>query len=81
MKQDPRKLTDFFGLTGTYSTVHIDPPWRFLEPNWETGARASGRRRYETMSFQEIGDLTVSKYVADKAHLYMWCPNALLLAV
>jgi N6-adenosine-specific RNA methylase IME4 len=35
-------------------------------------------RRYETMSFEEIKKLPVEKISADKSHLYLWVPNALL---
>ncbi len=34
--------------------------------------------RYKTMRIEEICALPISKITADKAHLYLWCPNALL---
>src|SRR5436305_12050812 len=34
--------------------------------------------RYTTLTFLEIGDLPVDKISAGRAHLYLWCPNALL---
>ena len=34
--------------------------------------------RYETMSVDEICALPISKIAAEKSHLYLWCPNALL---
>src|SRR5207244_1565278 len=33
---------------------------------------------YGTMHLDEILALPVAEIVADKAHLYLWCPNALL---
>jgi N6-adenosine-specific RNA methylase IME4 len=30
------------------------------------------------MSFEEIGALPVREISAEKSHLYLWCPNALL---
>ena len=72
-------LTDFVGLTGTFSTILIDPPWRFLNRTGKVAPEHRRLHRYKTMSFQEIADLPVTKYARDKAHLYMWCPNALLL--
>jgi N6-adenosine-specific RNA methylase IME4 len=36
-------------------------------------------RRYKTMSMEEIAGLPVGCCAAEKSHLYMWCPNALLL--
>ena len=35
-------------------------------------------RRYKTMSLDEIKALPVAKYANQPAHLYLWCPNALL---
>lgn len=72
-------LTDFPGLSGTYSTILIDPPWRFLNRTGKVAPEHRRLHRYETMSFEEIGNLPVAKHAKDKAHLYMWCPNALLL--
>ncbi len=72
-------LTEFPGLSGTYSTILIDPPWRFLNRTGKVAPEHRRLHRYETMSFEEIGNLPVAKHAKDKAHLYMWCPNALLL--
>jgi N6-adenosine-specific RNA methylase IME4 len=35
-------------------------------------------RRYATMSIEEICDLSIRRYAAEKSHLYLWVPNALL---
>ena len=35
-------------------------------------------RRYETMDVNEIKSLPVAAVAAEKAHLYLWVPNALL---
>jgi N6-adenosine-specific RNA methylase IME4 len=72
-------LTEFPGLSGTFSTILIDPPWRFLNRTGKVAPEHRRLHRYETMSFEEIGSLPVAKHAKDKAHLYMWCPNALLL--
>lgn len=66
------------GLTGTYSTILADPPWRFQN---RTGKMAPEHRRlarYETMSIDEICDMPVPTHAADPSHLYLWVPNALL---
>lgn len=34
--------------------------------------------RYETMELEDIMALPVSEVVAEKSHLYLWVPNALL---
>jgi N6-adenosine-specific RNA methylase IME4 len=77
------KVTDeergqFPGLIGTYSTILIDPPWRFLNRTGKVAPEHRRLHRYKTMSFEEIGKLPVGKHANEKAHLYMWSPNALL---
>src|SRR4051794_39594223 len=61
-----------------FATVLADPPWRFVN---RTGKMAPEHRRlsrYETMNFEDIADLPVDHIVAEKSHLYLWVPNALL---
>jgi N6-adenosine-specific RNA methylase IME4 len=61
-----------------FSTVLADPPWRFTN---RTGKMAPEHRRlsrYNTMTVGEITALPVSQIAASVAHLYLWCPNALL---
>ncbi len=78
MKPTAQSPSEFPGLTGTFSTILIDPPWRFLNRTGKVAPEHRRLHRYETMSFDEIGSLPVAKHANDKAHLYMWCPNALL---
>jgi N6-adenosine-specific RNA methylase IME4 len=78
VKPTAQSLTDFQGLSGTFSTILIDPPWRFINRTGKVAPEHRRLHRYETMSFEEIGKLPVAKHANDKAHLYMWCPNALL---
>ncbi len=79
VKTTAPRLTEFPGLSGTFSTILIDPPWRFINRTGKVAPEHRRLHRYETMSFEEIGNLPVAKYAKEKAHLYMWCPNALLL--
>jgi N6-adenosine-specific RNA methylase IME4 len=72
-------VTEFEGLTGTFSTILIDPPWRFKNRTGKVAPEHRRLRRYETMDAGEIMTLPVPKYAAEKSHLYLWCPNALLL--
>ena len=61
-----------------FATILADPPWRFIN---RTGKMAPEHRRlsrYGTMTFEEIMTLPVGKLVSPTAHLYLWCPNALL---
>ena len=79
VKPTPQPVTEFSGLSGTFSTILIDPPWRFLNRTGKVAPEHRRLHRYETMSFEEIGNLPLPKYAREKSHLYMWCPNALLL--
>jgi N6-adenosine-specific RNA methylase IME4 len=65
-------------VRGKFRTILADPPWRFQN---RTGKMAPEHRRlmrYPTMTIQEIKELPVSMFAADKSHLYLWVPNALL---
>jgi N6-adenosine-specific RNA methylase IME4 len=61
-----------------FATVLADPPWRFHNKTGKMAPEHKRLTRYATMSMEEIGDLPVSKVIADTAHLYLWVPNALL---
>ena len=67
------------GLSGTFRTILIDPPWRFQNRTGKMAPEHRRLRRYSTMSFAEIADLPVGRYAKKPSHLYLWCPNALLL--
>jgi N6-adenosine-specific RNA methylase IME4 len=66
------------GLTGKYATILIDPPWRFTNRTGKVAPEHRRLHRYRTMSAEEIAALPVSQHAAEKSHLYLWCPNALL---
>jgi N6-adenosine-specific RNA methylase IME4 len=66
------------GLSGTFSTILVDPPWRFQNRTGKMAPEHRRLRRYRTMDVAEIRALPVSCYARDKSHLYLWCPNALL---
>jgi N6-adenosine-specific RNA methylase IME4 len=60
------------------STILADPPWQFQN---KTGKIAPGHHRlnrYPTMKSEDIAALPIERIVRDTAHLYLWCPNALL---
>jgi N6-adenosine-specific RNA methylase IME4 len=71
-------MLDFTGLTGQYSSILIDPPWRFQNRTGKVAPEHRRLRRYPTLSFDEIEHLPIAKCASEKAHLYLWCPNALL---
>lgn len=72
--------TNLPGLDGRFSTILIDPPWRFKNRTGKMAPEHRRLRRYETMSFDEIAALPVGEHALDPSHLYLWCPNALLEA-
>jgi N6-adenosine-specific RNA methylase IME4 len=71
-------MDSFNGLSGRFSTILIDPPWRFQNRTGKVAPEHKRLHRYQTMSFDEIAALPVAAHATEKAHLYMWCPNALL---
>ncbi len=71
-------MDSFFGLSGTFRTIVVDPPWRFQNRTGKMAPEHKRLHRYPTMSFSEIALLPVAKYAKTPSHLYLWCPNALL---
>ena len=63
---------------GKFGTIVADPPWQFANRTGKMAPEHKRLRRYATMSLQEIKELPVTLLAADKAHLYLWVPNALL---
>lgn len=61
-----------------FQTVLADPPWRFTNRTGKVAPEHRRLSRYETMSTDEICALPVQALLVDPAHLYLWCPNALL---
>jgi N6-adenosine-specific RNA methylase IME4 len=70
-------LLEFVGKS-RFSTILADPPWRFTN---RTGKMAPEHRRlsrYGTLTLSEITELPVTRIATERAHLYLWVPNALL---
>lgn len=61
-----------------YSTILADPPWQFQNRTGKMAPEHKRLKRYETMKLQEIKELPIELLAQDKAHLYLWVPNALL---
>ena len=66
------------GLEGTFSTLLVDPPWRFQNRTGKMAPEHKRLRRYRTMTTAEIAGKPVQPYTDDRSHLYLWVPNALL---
>ena len=60
------------------STVLADPPWRFQNRTGKVAPEHRRLSRYDTMTLDEICTLPVEQFIVDKAHLYLWVPNALI---
>jgi N6-adenosine-specific RNA methylase IME4 len=61
-----------------FGTILADPPWQF---QIRTGKMAPEHRRlarYGTVTLQDILAMPVAKLADERAHLYLWVPNALL---
>ena len=63
---------------GGYKTVLADPPWRFANRTGKVAPEHRRLDRYSTMDLETICSIDVQSVVADRAHLYLWVPNALL---
>jgi N6-adenosine-specific RNA methylase IME4 len=61
-----------------FHTVLADPPWRFQNRTGKVAPEHRRLCRYDTLGLDEIMALPVPDLVQDRAHLYLWVPNALL---
>ncbi|QBR71076.1 S-adenosylmethionine-binding protein [Beijerinckiaceae bacterium] len=61
-----------------FKTILADPPWRFQNKTGKVAPEHRRLSRYATMALEEIGALPLAEIAAPTAHLYLWCPNALL---
>lgn len=61
-----------------FATIYADPPWRFQNRTGKVAPENKKLNRYETMDLEAIKAMPVSQIAANKSHLYLWVPNALL---
>lgn len=61
-----------------FRTILADPPWQFTNKTGKVAPEHKRLSRYGTMKLDEIVDLPVGEVAEEPAHLYLWCPNALL---
>lgn len=61
-----------------FRTILADPPWQFANRTGKIAPEHRRLSRYGTMTLGEIKELPVDDFAEDTAHLYLWCPNALL---
>jgi N6-adenosine-specific RNA methylase IME4 len=60
------------------STILADPPWQFQNKTGKIAPEHRRLMRYPTMRLDDIASLPVEDVMNETAHLYLWCPNALL---
>lgn len=61
-----------------FGTILADPPWQFQNRTGKVAPEHKRLNRYGTMTLGEICELPVEDIAADRSHLYLWVPNALL---
>jgi len=61
-----------------FATILADPPWQFTNRTGKMAPEHKRLARYGTLKLDEIAKLPVEQVAAPTAHLYLWCPNALL---
>lgn len=76
-EQANEDLRKFLG-EDKFSTVMADPPWRFQNRTGKIAPEHKRLSRYPTMTLEEICGLPVAEHLEDRAHCYLWVPNALL---
>jgi N6-adenosine-specific RNA methylase IME4 len=70
-------LLNFVGKE-RFATVLADPPWQFANRTGKIAPEHRRLSRYSTLGLNDIAALPIADLVAPTAHLYLWCPNALL---
>ena len=67
-----------FAQGRTFCTIYADPPWQFQNRTGKVAPEHRRLNRYATMTVADIKALPVCELAADRSHLYLWVPNALL---
>ncbi len=78
MRFSPAESLLAFAGGRRFRTIYADPPWRFQNRAGKMAPEHKRLSRYSTMTLDEILELPVATIAADKSHLYLWCPNALI---
>src|SRR5579863_4664744 len=61
-----------------FATILADPPWQFTNKTGKVAPEHKRLARYQTLTLEDIKALPVERVAAERSHLYLWCPNALL---
>ena len=76
MQNDLRSLA----TDAQFGTILADPPWQFQNRTGKAAPEHKRLNRYGTMTLDDICNLAVKEIAAERSHLYLWVPNALLPA-
>lgn len=68
----------FSSLRGKFGTILADPPWQFQNRTGKMAPEHKRLLRYPTMSLNAIKNMPLGDVAAERSHLYLWVPNALL---
>ena len=63
----------------TFGTILADPPWRFINRTGKVAPEHRRLARYATLRAREIAALPVRYMAAERAHCYLWTPNAMIV--
>ena len=79
-RSDDSPAADLLAFAGAhrFGTILADPPWQFQNKTGKVAPEHRRLSRYSTLTLADIKQLPVAGISADVAHLYLWCPNALL---
>jgi N6-adenosine-specific RNA methylase IME4 len=61
-----------------FGCVLADPPWRFANRTGKVAPEHRRLSRYPTLTVEAIAALPVADHILERAHCYLWVPNALL---
>ena len=79
MSKNGNVANDFLReVNGKFGTILADPPWRFTNSTGKVAPEHKRLSRYPTLSLDEIVNIPVKTIAAEKSHLYLWVPNALI---
>ncbi len=78
MGRTPAQDLDKFLGGDRFACVMADPPWRFTNRTGKVAPEHKRLARYPTMTLDDICALPVAPHLQDRAHCYLWVPNALL---
>ncbi|WP_106160258.1 MT-A70 family methyltransferase [Hasllibacter halocynthiae] len=78
MSADPSQDLARFLDGRRFGCVLADPPWRFTNRTGKVAPEHKRLARYPTLTLAEICALPVADHLEERAHCYLWVPNALL---